>query len=88
MGPMGGYHCLDLGSVRLGAVAEMRDQPSRWNAYFEVASVDAAVDRVRAGGGAVTMGPQEVPTGQTIVLGTDPQGAPFALVTPLAAAHA
>lgn len=88
MGPMGGYHFLDLRSVRLGAAAEMRDQPSRWNAYFEVASMDAAVDRVRAGGGAVAMGPQEVPTGQTIVLGTDPQGAPFALVTPPAAAHA
>ena len=82
MGPMGGYHFLDLGDVRLGAAVEMKDRPAHWTLYFNVADIDVAVERVRAGGGAIDMGPHDVPTGQRIVLGTDPQGAPFALVGP------
>lgn len=80
MGPRGGYHFIDLGAVRLGAAAEMKDGPSRWNAYFNVADIDEAVERVRKGGGAITMGPHDVPSGDRIVLGADPQGATFALV--------
>ena len=82
MGPMGGYHFIDAGPLRLGAAAAMGEQPSRWNPYFSVAAIDAAVERVRAAGGTVTMGPHEVPTGEVIVLGADPQGATFALVAP------
>ena len=82
MGPMGGYHFLDLGEVRLGALAAMGDQPPRWNAYFTVPDIEAAVERIKAGGGAVHMGPHTVPTGERILLGADPQGAPFALVAP------
>jgi predicted enzyme related to lactoylglutathione lyase len=80
MGPMGGYHFLDLGTTRLGAAAEMKDRPAHWNLYFNVADIDVAVERVRAGGGAILIGPHEVPTGDRIVLGTDPQNAHFALV--------
>ena len=82
MGPMGGYHFLDLGDVRLGALAAMKDQPPRWNLYFTVPDIDAAVERVKTAGGAVHMGPHVVPTGEKIVLGADPQGAAFALVSP------
>ena len=87
MGPMGGYHFLDLpdgrgGDVRLGALAAMKDQPPRWNLYFTVPSVDAAVERIEAGGGAVHMGPYATPAGERILLGADPQGAAFALVSP------
>ena len=83
MGPMGGYHFLDLGDVRLGALAQSQQagQPARWNAYFTIADVDAAVERIAASGGAVTMGPHDVPGGSRIVMGTDPQGAAFALVS-------
>ena len=62
MGAMGGYHFIDLGETRLGAAAEMKDRPAGWNFYFNVANIDAAVERVRGGGGAVEMGPHEVPT--------------------------
>jgi len=54
---------------------------SMWNYYFRVDSVDAAVERIKAAGGAVTNGPMEVPNGDRIVQGTDPQGAAFSLVS-------
>jgi predicted enzyme related to lactoylglutathione lyase len=82
MGPMGGYHFIDLGALRLGAVAEMKDRPAHWTMYFNVPDMDVAVERVLAGGGSIDMGPHQVPTGQRIVLGTDPQKAGFALVAP------
>lgn len=82
MGSMGGYHFLDLGDVRLGALAQMKDQPSRWNLYFTVPDLDYAVDRITARGGAVHMGPHTVPTGERIVIGADPQGAALALMSP------
>lgn len=53
-----------------------------WQYYFCVDAIDAAVARVKAGGGQVLHGPQEVPGGMWIILGVDPQGASFALVGP------
>jgi predicted enzyme related to lactoylglutathione lyase len=35
---------------------------------------------VKAAGGTVSMGPHEVPGGDMIIIGNDPQGAEFALV--------
>jgi predicted enzyme related to lactoylglutathione lyase len=35
---------------------------------------------VKAGGGQVLKGPMEVPGGEWIINGMDPQGAPFSLV--------
>ena len=52
-----------------------------WNYYFRIDSVDAAVERIKAAGGAVTNGPMEVPSGDWIVQGTDPQGAAFNLLS-------
>ena len=37
----------------------------------------------KSGGGTVDQGPHEVPGGGNIIIGTDPQGAQFALVGPL-----
>ncbi|WP_174292655.1 VOC family protein [Sphingomonas bacterium] len=82
MGPMGGYHYLDREETRLGAMVEMKGHPAGWRLYINVADIDAAVEAVRAGGGRVDMGPYAVPTGNVIVIGTDPQGAGFALVGP------
>ena len=80
MGPNGGYHFLDLGRQRLGAAAEMKQAHPGWNIYFHVADLDAALDRVRAHGGTIAIGPHDVPTGERIVIGMDPQGARFSLV--------
>ncbi len=51
-----------------------------WLYYFNVGDIDAAAERVKAGGGQIVNGPMEVPGGACIVQGRDPQGAMFALV--------
>jgi len=82
MGPMGDYQFIDHGGLRLGAMMQTHgDWQPRWTFYFRVASVDALIDRIAAAGGKVTMGPHDVPGGGRILLGTDPQGADFALVS-------
>ena len=53
---------------------------SWWNYYINVDSIDAAKARVEKAGGTVRMGPMEVPGGQWVLQGADPQGAHFALV--------
>jgi len=54
---------------------------SFWLYYFNVESVVAAIERVKAGGGTVLMGPMQVPGGSWIVQCLDPQGAMFALTS-------
>ncbi|MBL8582982.1 MAG: VOC family protein, partial [Rhizobiaceae bacterium] len=51
-----------------------------WLFYFNVDDIDAAVERVKANGGSILMGPSEVPGGSWIVQAQDPQKAYFALV--------
>ena len=51
-----------------------------WLFYINVPSIERALPKVKAGGGQVLNGPSEVPGGQWIVQGQDPQGAHFALV--------
>ncbi|WP_197481560.1 VOC family protein [Collimonas pratensis] len=51
-----------------------------WLYYINVEAIDAAVERVNAGGGKIIMGPHQVPGGSWIVQGFDPQGAVFSLV--------
>lgn len=81
LGEMGEYYFIDHGGQRIGA---MMTAGARWTTrstyYFNVPSIDAAVSKIVAGGGTVTMGPHEVPGGMHIVMGIDPQGAAFALV--------
>ena len=81
MGDMGTYQLLGDGT---GA---MMDKPAAfpapfWLFYFNVPAIDAAAATVAAQGGKVLMGPHEVPTGQWILQGQDPQGAMFALLAP------
>ena len=84
MGPMGLYRLFAVDGTETGG---MMDAPagmggSRWTYYFTVADVDAALERVRSGGGAVVNGPHEVPGGSRVALCVDPQGASFALLMP------
>ena len=83
MGPMGKYRIFSKNGVQLGG---MMDKPenvpmSNWTFYINVDGIDAATERVKAHGGQVTMGPMEVPGGSWIIMGVDPQGAHFALVS-------
>jgi uncharacterized protein len=82
MGAMGTYQIFSAGGPPVGG---MFNKPPMvpvtfWLYYFNVGDFDAAVERLKAGGGEVINGPMEVPGGSWIVQARDPQGAMFALV--------
>ena len=78
--PTGSYYMVRHGSLIGGMAPAMPGQPGGWTYYFRVASIPAAVDRVKDAGGQIVMGPHEIPGGDHIIIGVDPQGATFALV--------
>lgn len=83
MGPMGTYRIFGRDGARMGG---MMDKPaempaSTWTFYVNVEGIDAAVERIKANGGSLTMGPMEVPGGSWVLQAVDPQGAHFALVS-------
>ncbi len=83
MGELGDYSFLAANGVTVGAV--MRCPPGqspRWMYYFGVEDIDAAMNKVKAGGGQVLDGPHEIPGGEFSLHGRDPQGAAFGLVGP------
>jgi predicted enzyme related to lactoylglutathione lyase len=81
MGEQGEYRFFDHQGQRIGAVAGAMDgQQSHWRFYFRVPSIATAKQTAEAKGGKIVMGPMEVPGGDYIVIGIDPQGAEFALV--------
>jgi hypothetical protein len=80
MGEIGDYRFFNQGDEMIGAVFNTPDGKPRWRFYFRVPSIAAAKEAVENNGGTVAMGPHQVPTGDWIVVGFDPQGAEFALV--------
>lgn len=81
MGELGEYRFLAHNGTTIGALSPcMQGDPAGWRYYIRVPSIAAAVEAVKAGGGQVTMGPHEVPGGDHIIIGIDPQGAEFSLV--------
>jgi predicted enzyme related to lactoylglutathione lyase len=81
MGEFGEYRFLDHGPVRIGAVCGVGPGTSQgWRYYIHVASIARAAKAVKDNGGAIARGPREVPGGDHIIIGHDPQGAEFALV--------
>lgn len=87
MGPeLGEYSFIGHGGETIGAVMKgSPESPTAWQFYFRVADTDAAVEKITAGGGQVLFGPMAVPTGERVLVGLDPQGAVFGLVS--GAAH-
>ena len=83
MGPMGKYYMFArgarLGGGMMNKTPEMAQMPTAWTFYFRVPDVHAAVARLKAGGGQVMTGPMEVPGGDWVAIGRDPQGAVFGL---------
>lgn len=84
MGELGAYRFLQRGDVGLGAVMPlMEGYPAPvWSFYIGVDDIDRAHAAVTANGGTVTNAPMEIPGGEYVVNGIDPQGAPFGLVGP------
>lgn len=84
MGNKGDYRFINLRGRMLGAIfpsdaGALQEQP-HWRFYFRVPSILAAKETIEARGGKVAHGPMEVPGGDNIIIGVDPQGAEFALV--------
>jgi len=74
------YHVFHCGEKIIGG---MFNKPAVildpfWVYYFNVSDIDAAMERVEAGGGQILMGPWEL-EGSWIARCEDPQGAVFAL---------
>jgi predicted enzyme related to lactoylglutathione lyase len=81
---MSGYQLMLLGNTAFGAImTSPGDRLPMWIFYFRVPTISQAAQRVREGGGVILHGPTEVPGGDHIIVGTDPQSAVFALVAKL-----
>lgn len=81
MGQLGEYRFLEKDGTRIGALCgSMPGQQPKWRYYFRVPSIARAKATAEEKGGTIVMGPHQVPTGDWIIIGSDPQGAEFALV--------
>jgi uncharacterized protein len=81
MGEHGKYQFIAHGEVTVGAIMGLMGVPQpQWNHYFWVPSIARAQGLIEDHGGQVVNGPMEVPGGDWIVQGIDPQGAMFSLV--------
>lgn len=80
MGQFGTYYFITADGVPIGAIYGTAGTAPGWTHYVRVPDVRAAVAAITANGGTITQDVHEVPGGDLIVTGTDPQGARFALV--------
>jgi predicted enzyme related to lactoylglutathione lyase len=84
IGPMGVYQeFLTNDEPTGGMMTKMPQSPMPfWMLYFNVTALDAAIERVKTGGGKLLSEPMQVPMGRWIAQCVDPQGAMFALIAP------
>jgi predicted enzyme related to lactoylglutathione lyase len=85
MGEAGDYQFINrsgqpIGAIFPAAAGTFKDERPHWRYYFRVPSVEAAKTAAEQSGGTIKVGPMEVPGGDHILIGTDPQGAEFSLV--------
>lgn len=82
MGPMGLYQMYTQSDYGLGAIMKRPEEMpvSAWAHYFRVPEIDAAHSFVTGHGGQVLNGPMEIPGGDYILQGIDPQGAFFSII--------
>jgi len=81
MGPMGTYQLFANQDGQIGGMMKQPEQAPApyWNYYFRVGGIDSAAERAKAGGAQILMGPMEVPGGDWVFQGIDPQGAMFSV---------
>ena len=84
MGPMGTYEIFGKGERQLGGMFNKpKEMPMvAWLYYIQVDDLDAAIGRATNHGARLVNGPMDVPGGRVAQF-TDPQGAFFALHTPV-----
>jgi len=75
------YHPFSASGLTIGGIFTRHptDPLPCWLLYLNVEDIDAAAERVKAGGGEVFLNPHELPGGISIARCTDPLGAAFAL---------
>jgi uncharacterized protein len=75
------YVSLSAGGQVIGGAFKKppKGSPPFWLFYFNVDDLDAAAERVRAGGGQTSYNDEELPGGLSVAHCVDPQGASFAL---------
>ncbi|PCC68429.1 hypothetical protein SAMN02745121_05002 [Nannocystis exedens] len=84
LGPLGDYHefAWQPGGPGVGGMSDAARRPgihTHWLFHFAVDDLDAAIDRVRSGGGRAVGEPMRAPGGARVAPCEDPQGAAFAL---------
>ena len=81
--PAGPYQLFSTGGAPVGGMmTKPPHAPSGgWLFYVNVAAIDAAIGRVKTGGGQVLHGPMQVPGDSWIAQCRDPEGAMFAIVS-------
>ncbi len=80
MGPDMTYHIIARDGLDIGGTCTLPETPPHWKTYFGVDSAMASIAAVKAAGGAIIHGPDEVPGGAFTVQIADPQGVRLALV--------
>jgi predicted enzyme related to lactoylglutathione lyase len=83
MGPIGTYVIFGRNGTQLGGMFKKGDAgmpgPAYWVCYVSVPNLDQAIEKVKAGRGALLHGPSDVPGGDKIAQLMDPHGAFFAM---------
>lgn len=81
VGPNDTYQLFSAGGRMIGGMCAKRpmEPVPYWLYYFNIGDIDAAMERVKTGGGQVFEGPLELPGGSWFARCADPQGAAFAL---------
>lgn len=82
MGPMGTYFMYGRNGRMLGGMMNVppgMSMPPNWCYYVSVKDTKATAEVARANGGTIINGPMEVPGGDWVAQGIDPQGAVFAV---------
>ncbi len=80
MGPDMTYHIIAHDGLDIGGTCSLPNSAPHWKPYFGIASAKVAIAAVKAAGGEVIHGPDEVPGGAFTVQIADPQGVRLALV--------
>jgi predicted enzyme related to lactoylglutathione lyase len=82
MGELGAYQFLALDGQTFGGMMQKtpHSPAAAWNFYFRVANIDDAAAAIVTHAGLILHGPVQVPGGDWVLNGVDPQGARFSLV--------
>jgi hypothetical protein len=91
MGAMGTYQMFGTGGTSVGGMYDKPASmaaPPHWLPYFLVADTRKAVETIKVLGGQILSGPMQVPGGDWVATGLDPQGVLFAVHSKAAVAKA